>query len=64
MPLLLFLLAFVPGLRAQTGGNVLLVVNRNDAVSRAVAVADAAGPLAAAFIHGSVPALWSQPLPL
>jgi len=37
MPLLLFLLALVPGLRAQTGGNVLLVVNRNDAGSRAVA---------------------------
>jgi uncharacterized protein (TIGR03790 family) len=34
---LLFLLALVPGLRAQTGDNVLLVVNRNDPVSRAIA---------------------------
>ena len=34
---LLLLLALVPGLRAQTGDNVLLVVNRNDAVSLAVA---------------------------
>jgi len=33
----LLLLAPVPGLRAQTGDNVLLVVNRNDAVSRAIA---------------------------
>jgi len=37
MVALLFLLALVPGLRAQTGDNVLLVVNRNDAVSRDVA---------------------------
>ena len=37
MVLFLFLLAFVPGLRAQTGDNVLLVVNRNDADSRAIA---------------------------
>ena len=34
---LLFLLAVVPGLRAQTGDNILLVVNRNDADSRAIA---------------------------
>jgi uncharacterized protein (TIGR03790 family) len=34
---LLFLLAVVPGLRAQTGDNVLLVVNRNDPDSRAIA---------------------------
>jgi uncharacterized protein (TIGR03790 family) len=34
---LLFLFALVPGLRAQTGDNVLLVVNRNDPVSRAIA---------------------------
>ena len=36
MVLVLLLLALVPGLRAQTGDNVLLVVNRNDAVSRAI----------------------------
>jgi uncharacterized protein (TIGR03790 family) len=36
LPLLLFL-ALVPGLWAQTGDHVLLVVNRNDPVSRAIA---------------------------
>ena len=37
MLLLLLFLAFLPALRAQTGDQVLLVVNRNDPVSRAVA---------------------------
>src|SRR5664280_2731522 len=37
MVLLLFLLALGPGLRAQTRDNVLLVVNRNDPDSRAIA---------------------------
>lgn len=35
--LLLLLLAAIPRLDAQTGENILLVVNRNDAVSRQVA---------------------------
>jgi uncharacterized protein (TIGR03790 family) len=37
MVLLLLLLCVVPALRSQTGANVLLVVNRNDAVSRQAA---------------------------
>jgi uncharacterized protein (TIGR03790 family) len=37
MLLLFFLLASVPSLRAQTGENVLLVVNRNSDVSRQIA---------------------------